>query len=82
MLRNWEAFERVENIIDELTEADKIELILEIADKMKENEKQKAIETYNKKEDFYNQERHIHENNYKILEEIWNSCQDLYIIEK
>lgn len=82
MLRNWEAFEKVENIINELTEADKIELILEIVDKMQESEKQKAIEKYNKKEDFYNQERHVHENNYKILGEIWNSCQDLYIIEK
>ena len=82
MLRNWEAFEKVENIINELTEADKIELILEIVDKMQEREKQKTIEAYNKKEDFYNQERHIHENNYKILGEIWNSCQDLYITEK
>ena len=82
MLRNWEAFEKVENIINELTEADKIELILEIVDKMQEREKQKTIEAYNKKEDFYNQERHIHENNYKILEKIWNSYQDLYIIEK
>lgn len=82
MLRNWEAFEKVKNIIGELTEADKIELILEIVDKMQEREKQKAIETYNEKEDFYNQERHTHENNYKILGDIWNSCQDLYIIEK
>lgn len=82
MLRNWETFEKIENMIGDLTEADKIELILEIVDKMQEREKQKAIETYNKKEDFYNQERHIHENNYKILGEIWNNCQDLYIIEK
>lgn len=82
MIRNWEAFEKVENIIDELTEADKIELILNIIGELQGNEKQKAIETYNKKEDFYNQERHIHENNYKILGEIWSSCQDLYIIEK
>lgn len=82
MLRNWEAFEKAENIIYELTEADKIELILEIVDKMQESEKQKAIKSYNKKEDFYNQERHVHEKNYKILGEIWNSCQDLYIIEK
>lgn len=82
MRRNWEAFERVENIIDELTEADKIELILDIIGELLGNEKIKAVKAYDKKEDFYNQERHIHENNYKILGEIWNSCQDLYIIEK
>lgn len=82
MLRNWEAFEKIENMIGDLTEVDKIELILEIVGEMQGKEKRKAIEAYNKKEKFYNQERHIHENNYKILGEIWNSCQDLYIIEK
>lgn len=82
MLRNWETFEKIENMIADLTKADQIELMLEIVDKMQENEKQNAIEAYNKKEEFYNQERQIHENNYKVLGEIWNSCQDLYIIEK
>lgn len=82
MIRNWEAFEKAENIIYELTEADKIELMLDIIGELQGNEKIKAIKAYDTKEDFYNQERHTHENNYKILGEIWNSCQDLYIIEK
>lgn len=82
MIRNWETFEKIENMIGDLTEVDKIELILDIIGELQGNEKIKAIRAYDKKEDFYNQERHIHENNYKILEEIWSSCQDLYIIEK
>jgi anaerobic ribonucleoside-triphosphate reductase len=82
MLRNWEAFEKIENILNDLTEADKIELILKIVEKMQEREKQKAIEKYNTQDEFYKGDIHIHENNYKILNNIWSNCLDLYIIDK
>lgn len=76
-----ETFEEIENKLQDLTNCDKIELIIDMVESLQDNEIKKAFESYNKKQSFYNNDLHIAQENYNKLEEIWNLLQDLYILD-
>jgi hypothetical protein len=77
-----ETFEKIENMIADLTLGDQLELLLEITEKMMDQEQDDARNAYEKDNGFYMQDLKIAEKNYSILSNIWNQIQEIEVYNK